>query len=139
MANKVFLIGNLGDEVKLHFFENGNCLGRVSMATSERYKKKDSDEWVENVEWHNLVFRNKAAEMVEKLTYKGFKMMVYGRIKYRTWQDKDGVDKYTTEIAVQDFEFLSKIEKKEDNHKKVESAPPVQPMDNLDEDDDLPF
>ena len=99
------LIGNLGDKIKMHYFEGGNCLGRVSLATTETYKNKEGEK-VTSTEWHNIVFRNKQAEVVEKYTDKGSKLYVEGRIKYREYE-KDGEKKYMTEIVVNDFEFLS--------------------------------
>lgn len=104
-TNKVMLIGNLGDKIKMHYFEGGNCLGRVSLATTETYKNKEGEK-VTSTEWHNIVFRNKQAEVVEKYTDKGSKLYVEGRIKYREYE-KDGEKKYMTEIVVNDFEFLS--------------------------------
>ena len=105
--NKVMLIGNLGDDVKMHFFEGGNCVGRFPIATSETYTSKQTGERVTNTEWHNIVVRNKAAEICEKYLKKGDKIYVEGRIKSRQWQGEDGNTRYSTEIQVQDFTFLS--------------------------------
>ena len=106
-TNKVTLIGNFGDVIKMHYFENGNCVGRVPMATTETYTNKSTGEKVSNTEWHNLVFRNKGAEIIEKYTKKGDKLFVEGRLKYRVWKGDDGKDNYSTEIQVNDFEFLT--------------------------------
>jgi len=103
-TNKVILIGNFGDAIQMHHFDGGGCLGRVSMATTEKYKNK-AGEVVSNTEWHNLVFRNKGAEVIEKYTKKGSKLYVEGRLKYTSWE-KDGVKMYGTEIHVNEFEFL---------------------------------
>ena len=105
--NKVMLIGNLGDDVKMHYFEGGNCVGRFPIATSETYTSKQTGERVTNTEWHNIVVRNKAAEICEKYLKKGDKIYVEGRIKSRQWQGEDGNTRYSTEIQVQDFTFLS--------------------------------
>ena len=105
--NKVMLIGHLGDEVKLHYFEGGNCIGRFPIATNETYTNKQTGEKVTNTEWHNIVVRNKAAEICEKYLNKGDKIYVEGRLKTRQWQGEDGGTRYTTEIHVQDFTFLS--------------------------------
>jgi single-strand DNA-binding protein len=69
--NKVMLIGHLGDEVKMHYFEGGNCIGRFPVATNETYTNKQTGEKVSNTEWHNIVVRNKAAEICEKYLKKG--------------------------------------------------------------------
>ena len=71
--NKVMLIGHLGDEVKIHRFEDGGCVGRFPLATNETYMNKQTNERVSNTEWHNIVLRNKAAEICEKYLSKGIK------------------------------------------------------------------
>ena len=105
--NKVMLIGHLGDEVKMHYFEGGNCIGRFPVATNETYTNKQTGEKVSNTEWHNVVVRNKAAEICEKYLNKGDKIYVEGKIKTRKWQSEDGVQRYSTEIHVNEFNFLS--------------------------------
>lgn len=105
--NKVMLIGHLGDEVKMHYFDGGNCIGRFPIATNETYTNKQTGEKVTNTEWHNIVLRNKAAEICEKYLSKGDKIYVEGRLKTRQWQGEDGNTRYTTEIHVQEFTFLS--------------------------------
>jgi single-strand DNA-binding protein len=105
--NKVMLIGHLGDEVKMHYFDGGNCIGRFPLATNEIYINKSTGEKITSTEWHNLVVRNKAAEICEKYLSKGDKIYVEGRIKSRNWQAEDSSTKYTTEIQVTEFTFLS--------------------------------
>ncbi|GGA79430.1 single-stranded DNA-binding protein [Flavobacterium palustre] len=105
--NKVMLIGHLGDDVKLHYFEGGNCIGRFQLATNEVYVNKTTNEKIVSTEWHNLVVRNKAAEICEKYLSKGDKIYVEGRIKSRQWQAEDGSMKHTTEIQVTEFTFLT--------------------------------
>ena len=105
--NKVMLIGHLGDDVKTHYFEGGNCIGRFPIATNETYTNKQTGEKVTNTDWHNIVVRNKAAEICEKYLSKGDKVYVEGRLKNRQWQAEDGTTKYTTEVHVQEFTFLS--------------------------------
>src|SRR5690606_20067626 len=104
--NKVILIGHLGDDVKIHYFEGGNCVARVSIATNEVYINKTTNEKITSTEWHNLVFRNKAAELCEKHLSKGDKIYVEGKIRTRHWQKVDGVTKNTTEIQVNGYMFL---------------------------------
>jgi single-strand DNA-binding protein len=105
--NKVMLIGHLGDEVKMHYFDGGNCIGRFPLATNETYTNKQTKERVTNTEWHNIVVRNKAAEICEKYLSKGDKVYIEGRIKTRKWQDDSGNDRYSTEIHCTDFTFLT--------------------------------
>lgn len=106
-VNKVILIGHLGDEVKMHYFDGGNCIGRFPLATNEVYINKTTGEKITSTEWHNIVVRNKAAEICEKYLSKGDKIYIEGRIKSRQWQAEDGSTKYTTEIQVTEFTFLT--------------------------------
>jgi single-strand DNA-binding protein len=104
--NKVILIGHLGDEVKMNYFEGGNSLGRFPIATNETYTNKQTGEKVTNTEWHTLVVRNKLAEICEKYLSKGDKVYCEGRIKTRQWE-QEGQKRYTTEIHVGNMTFLS--------------------------------
>ena len=83
--NKVMLIGHLGDDVKIHYFDGGGCVGRFPLATNEVYTNKTSGEKVTNTDWHNIVLRNKAAEICEKYLSKGDKIYIEGRLKTRKW------------------------------------------------------
>ena len=105
--NKVMLIGNLGDEVKMHYFDDKNCVGRFPIATSESYVSKQTNERITNTEWHNIVVRNKAAEICEKYLKKGDKIYIEGRIKTRKWTDDKGMERYSTEIQCNEFTFLT--------------------------------
>ncbi|WP_373516923.1 single-stranded DNA-binding protein [Pricia sp.] len=105
--NKVMLIGNLGDEVKMHYFENGDCIGRFPIATSETYTSKKTGERTTTTEWHNIIVRNKSAEICEKYLGKGDKIYVEGRLRTRQWQDDSGNTRYSTEVQAQDFTFLT--------------------------------
>jgi single-strand DNA-binding protein len=118
--NKVMLIGHLGDDVKMHYFDGGNCIGRFSLATNEVYLNKTTNEKITSTEWHNLVVRNKAAEICEKYLSKGDKIYVEGRIKSRQWQTEEGVVKHAIEIQVTEFTFLS-TKKNSDEYKQNQS------------------
>ncbi|MGB1168558.1 MAG: single-stranded DNA-binding protein [Flavobacteriaceae bacterium] len=104
--NKVILIGHLGDEVKMNYFEGGNSIGRFPIATNESYTKKQTGEKVTTTEWHSIVVRNKLAEICEKYLSKGDKVYCEGRIKTRNWL-QEGQKRYTTEIHVANMTFLS--------------------------------
>lgn len=146
--NKVMLIGHLGDEVKMHYFEGGGCVGRFPLATNETYVSKQTNERVSNTEWHNIVVRNKGAEICEKYLSKGDKVYVEGRLKTRKWTDESGQERYSTEIQCTDFTFLSTKKDSEvtvsntvaptttkpEVKKQPVNAPPIE-----DEEDDLPF
>ncbi len=134
--NKVMLIGHLGDEVKMHYFEGGNSIGRFPVATNESYTNKQTGEKVVNTEWHNLVVRNKLAEICEKYLSKGDKVYCEGRIKTRQWE-QDGQKRYATEIHVVDMTFLTTKKETTKPSPSAGAAPSVNTPDK--ENDDLPF
>ncbi|TLF46758.1 single-stranded DNA-binding protein [Maribacter aurantiacus] len=148
--NKVMLIGHLGDEVKMHYFEGGGCIGRFPLATNETYTNKQTGERVTNTDWHNIVVRNKAAEVCEKYLSKGDKVYVEGRLKNRQWQGEDGNTRYTTEVHVQDFTFLTTKQESMANSSGQSSQQQQEGHDDRtlpkspaplsqDDEDDLPF
>ena len=134
--NKVMLIGHLGDDIKIHHFDGGGSIGRFPLATNENYTNKNTGEKITNTEWHNVVVRNKAAEICEKYLSKGDKIYIEGRIKTRKWKAEDGADRYSTEINVNEFTFLNT---KKDSTKL--SSPGIDQSSNFDnklaEPDDL--
>ena len=129
--NKVMLIGNLGDDVKIHHFEGGGSIGRFPLATNESYTKKDTGEKVTETEWHNVVVRNKVAEICLKYLSKGDRIYIEGKIKTRKWKAEDGNDRYTTEINVDQFTFLTT--------KKISESQNTLDDDSNSENQDLPF
>ena len=150
--NKVMLIGHTGDNVKMVYFEGGNSIGRFPLATNEDYVNRATGERVSNTEWHNIVVRNKAAEICEKYLKKGDKVYIEGRLKTRKWQDDKGLDRYSTEIQCMDFTFLSpKNEglsgvgqshgsKGSEVRSEIEKPKPiVNDIPQIPEEDDLPF
>jgi len=141
--NKVMLIGHLGDVVKMHYFDDKNCVGRFSLATNETYTNKQTNEKVTNTEWHNIVVRNKGAEICEKYLKKGDKIYIEGRLKTRKWQDDKGIDRYSVEIQCIDFTFLTPKPKNNEATSTVQSVPIISEKlkTNLDQEqlNDLPF
>ena len=148
--NKVMLIGNLGDDVKMHYFEGGGCVGRFPIATSETYTSKQTNERITNTEWHNIVVRNKGAEICEKYLSKGDKVYIEGRLKTRKWTDDKGNDRYSTEIQCSDFTFLSTKKESGTNDntpnapvEQKPAAPTASPQTSsepiAEDNDDLPF
>ncbi len=101
------LIGHLGDEVKMHHFDGGGCIGRFPLATNETYNNKSTGEKISSTEWHNIVVRNKAAELCQKYLSKGDKVYIEGKIKSRKWTDDSGKERYMTEINTDVFTFLN--------------------------------
>lgn len=141
-VNKVILLGHLGDEVKMHYFDGGNSIGRFPLATNETYTNRQTGEKVSNTEWHNITVRNKLAELCEKYLSKGDRIYCEGRIKTRQWQGEDGNTRYTTEIHVTEMTFLTT--KKELGPTSPVAQQPPQPNNPGAEiagaaDDDLPF
>jgi len=141
--NKVMLIGHLGDEIKMHYFDGGNAIGRFPIATNETYTNKQTGEKVTTTEWHNIVVKNKLAQICEKYLTKGDKVYVEGRIKTRQWEGQDGIKRYSTEIHVVDMTFLSDKKGQQSTapqvqEEKTETTPAVTET-NKDVKDDLPF
>lgn len=144
--NKVMLIGHLGDEVKIHYFDDKNCIGRFPIATNETYTNKQTNEKVSNTEWHNIVVRNKAAEVCEKYLNKGDRVYIEGRLKTRKWSDDKGQERYTTEIICSDFTFLTNknenFEKLKTKSQSINSSlndSSIENQYNNNEPSDLPF
>jgi single-strand DNA-binding protein len=140
--NKCILVGNVGNDPEVKHLESGTTVANFSLATSETYKTKEGEK-VTNVEWHNVVCWKWVAEIVEKYVTKGQSLYLEGKIKTRSYDDKEGNKRYTTEIVADNLQMLGrKSDSNESNHtssttnnqqeKPMEQAPPP-------EEDDLPF
>jgi len=105
-VNKVILIGNLGRDPEVRYAPSGSAICNVTIATSRQWKNKDSGERQEETEWHRVVFYDRLAEIAGEYLKKGKSVYVEGRLKTRKWTDKDGVEKYTTEIIAQEMTML---------------------------------
>ena len=105
-VNKVFLIGNLGNDPEVRQTSTGNAVANASLATSDSWRDKESGELQERTEWHRLVFFNRLAEIVGEYLHKGSKIYVEGIIRTRKWTDKEGIERYTTEIVVNEMHML---------------------------------
>jgi len=104
--NKVMLIGNLGKDPEVRYTASGQAVASFSLATSERYKNKQSGEWEEKTEWHNITLWGKQAEVAGEYLSKGKTVYIEGRLQTRKWQDKSGNDRYTTEIVGERMQML---------------------------------
>jgi single-strand DNA-binding protein len=109
-VNKVILIGNLGRDPEVRYSPNGNAICNVTIATSRNWKDKTSGDKMEETEWHRVVFYDRLAEIAGEYLKKGRSVYVEGRLKTRKWQDKDGVEKYTTEIIATEMQMLGSRE-----------------------------
>ena len=137
--NQVTLCGRIGQEPELKYTASGTAVCNFSMATSERYKNKTTNEWEEKTEWHRVVCWAKTAEYVANHLKKGGQVLVGGKIATRTWEDKQGNKRYTTEIVSSQIENLSFSGGNENM-----GTAPAQPeysvaADNNYSSDDIPF
>lgn len=123
MINKVTLIGNLGADPEVRTLENGTPVGRFSLATNESYKDKDGN-WQTLTEWHNVVVWRDLAERSKNLK-KGSTVYVEGKISYRKYTDKDGVEKSLTDIVAASFRMLDKREGGGGNENRFPSSEPA--------------
>ena len=105
-VNKVILIGNLGKDPELKFLPSGQPVANFSIATSEKWKDKSTGETKEQTEWHNIIMFGKLAEIAGQYLKKGSSVFVEGRLQTRKWQDKNGQDRYTTEIIANEMKML---------------------------------
>ncbi|HEX19897.1 MAG TPA: single-stranded DNA-binding protein [Acidiferrobacteraceae bacterium] len=105
-VNKVILVGNLGRDPEIRYSANGQAIANVNIATSESWKDKNTGEKQEKTEWHRIVFFGRLAEIVGEYLKKGSQIYVEGRLQTRKWQDKEGKDRYTTEIVANEMQML---------------------------------
>lgn len=105
-VNKVILIGNLGNDPEVRYLPSGGPVATISIATSESWKDKQTGQTQERTEWHRVVFFNRLAEICGEYLRKGSKVYVEGSIRTRKWQDKTGVERYTTEIMGNSLQML---------------------------------
>ena len=102
-VNKVILIGNVGGDPEVRYLPNGNAVANVTLATSDSWKDKQTGQMQERTEWHRVVFFGRIAEVVGEYARKGSKLYIEGQLETRKWQDKDGQDRYTTEVVLRGF------------------------------------
>jgi single-strand DNA-binding protein len=150
-VNKVILIGNLGKDPEVRRLENGGVVANFPMATTETYTDRATGERKEITDWHNIVVWRGLAEVVEKYVRKGTKLYVEGKLKTRSWTDKDGNTRYTTEVLADNLTMLSRSEnnsspqQNEPNYSSQGTPPAPSPIESVtlpnvpDETDDLPF
>ncbi|RMH59213.1 MAG: single-stranded DNA-binding protein [Zetaproteobacteria bacterium] len=105
MLNKVMLIGNLGADPETRYTQDGTAVCNIRLATTERYKTRDGEQ-KERTEWHRVVLWGRLGEIANQYLRKGSRVYIEGRIETRKWQDRDGNDRYTTEIRAQEMKML---------------------------------
>lgn len=152
-VNKVTLIGNLGADPEVRYTSGGSAVANVRLATAESWRDKESGEQQERTEWHRVVFFSRLAEIVGEYLKKGSQVYIEGRLQTRKWQDRDGNDRYSTEIVANEMQMLGgraggggNFEPSGGGAKSApsggaeEPAPPASQAPPMDEfDDDIPF
>jgi single-strand DNA-binding protein len=109
-VNKVILVGNLGKDPETRYAPSGDAICNITLATTDSWKDKSSGEKKEQTEWHRVVFFGKLAEIAGQYLKKGSQVYVEGSLRTRKWQDKDGQDRYTTEIRADQMQMLGRRE-----------------------------
>lgn len=152
-VNKVIIVGNLGKDPETRFLPNGDAVCNIVVATSETWIDKNTNEKREDTEWHRIVFFRKTAEIADKYLKKGSQVYVEGSLKTRKWQDKDGNDRYTTEIRGDRMQMLGgksggdsgdRAQQQADAYQRSAGSSPApsapnQNPSNFDDLDDIPF
>ncbi|MBK5571304.1 single-stranded DNA-binding protein [Ensifer sp. SSB1] len=105
-VNKVILLGNLGADPETRYMSSGDAITNIRLATTDRYKDKQTGEMKESTEWHRVNFFGKLAEIAAQYLQKGASVYIEGRIRTRKWQDQSGQDKYSTEIVADQMKML---------------------------------
>jgi single-strand DNA-binding protein len=146
-VNKVILVGNLGKDPEVRYMPSGGAVANVTIATSDQWKDKQTGEQRERTEWHNVVFYQKLAEIVGEYLKKGSQVYVEGALRTRKWQDKNGNDRYTTEIIASEMQMLGSRSGGSTAFNQAEPTPAAKPAPagagggsfNDEFDDDIPF
>ena len=142
-VNKAILLGRAGQDAQVRT-AGDNKVATFSLATAERYKDSKTNEWKENTEWHNIVCWRHTAELAEKYITKGKELYIEGKLRTRSWEDKDGSKKYVTEIVAESIQLLGSKSEGQAPQPATSYAPqkpksvPIPPMGDP-EDGDLPF
>lgn len=136
--NRVQIIGHLGKEVDLRYMPNGDAVANITVATTESWKDKNTGEKKESTEWHRVTFFRKLAEIAGQYLDKGSQVYLEGQLKTRKWQDKEGQDRYTTEIVADKMVMLGGSKSTRESANELPGADDT-PLDLDDSDGDIPF
>jgi len=146
-VNKVILVGNVGQDPEVKSTQSGSQVVNISLATTEEWKDKETGDKKEKTEWHRVVAFGRLAEIIAQYVVRGSKLYIDGFLRTRKWQNNDGVDQYTTEIVMKEFQMLDSSQRSDagGNHQQPRPvAPPTAPRQSSQQfdtsfDDDLPF
>ena len=136
--NKVILVGNVGKDPEVRHLDSGVAVTTFPLATSETYRNKEGQK-VTNTEWHNIVLWRGLAEIAEKYVKKGNPLYIEGKIRTRSWDDKDGNKRYTTEIVADNMQMLGSKQSQEEAAASTPESSNGIDIGNIPEEDDLPF
>ena len=137
-VNKVILIGNLGADPDIKTFESGDKVANLSVATSEKWKDKNSGEKREKTEWHRVSVFGPVADVCEKYLKKGSKVYIEGKLETRKWQDQSGADRYSTEVIVRGYGgSLTMLDGRSDGHQAPQTDQNAPASDS--EENEIPF
>ncbi len=134
-VNKVIILGNLGRDPEVRYSQNGGAIASITVATSESWKDKNTGQKQEKTEWHRVVAFKRLAEIMGEYLHKGSKVYIEGKLQTRKWQDKDGNDRYTTEIVANEMQMLDSRGGAQDAHNQSDGYQPQ----GGDFNDDPPF
>ena len=139
-VNKVILLGRVGADPEVKYMPSGNAVLNLSLATNRKFKNQESGNYEDKTEWHRVVFFNKPAETIGHYVKKGQQLYVEGRLQTRKWQDKDGVEKYSTDIISDNFTFIgSKSDSEGTDNQSSKSNDNFDQSSPAQQDDDIPF
>jgi len=137
-VNKALIIGNLGQDPEIKYTQSGSPVANLSVATSERWKDKNTGEQKEQTEWHRVVVFGRLAEIAEQYLKKGSKIFIEGKIQTRDWEDADGNKKYTTEVVAREMTMLDSKASMSSDAPSSDSPSKEAPKDDSFE-EDIPF
>ena len=137
--NKVIVLGNLGADPDARYMPNGNAVTNISVATTDSWKDKESGERQEKTEWHRVVFFGRLAEIASEYLKKGSQVYVEGRLQTRKWEDKEGNDRWTTEIVANEMQMLGERVSSSNSDNFSTTKPSGSKLASDDFDDDIPF
>jgi len=138
-VNKVIIVGNLGRDPETRSFPNGDQVANVTVATTDRWKDKASGDMKESTEWHRISFFGRLAEIAGQYLRKGSQVYVEGSLRTRKWTDKDGIEKYSTEIRADSMQMLGGKPQGEGQSRAPAAAPRQAPDSAPDDDSSIPF
>lgn len=146
-VNRVIVVGNLGADPEVRYLPSGDAIANIRLATTDRYKDKQSGEMKETTEWHRVAFFGRLAEIVSEYLKKGSAVYIEGKLRTRKWQAQDGTDRYSTEIVADSMQMLGgraevgeRTSERPARQQQPASRPAAPAGGGLDEmDDDIPF